>query len=113
MRAEIRATRAAMAARGDENFTMEDLDSMTCVMNANKVRPIPPDAVHHLRADVYLFLQETLRFHPIVFILQRVAVKDDVLPLSEPITLKSGEVVDAIPVKAGQWINISLCAYNR
>ena len=37
MRAEIRATRAAVLARGDTSFTIDDLDSMTSVMNAIKV----------------------------------------------------------------------------
>ena len=38
MRKEIRATRAAVLARGDTRFTIDDLDSMTSVMNAIKVR---------------------------------------------------------------------------
>lgn len=38
MRAEIRATRAAVLARGDTSFTIDDLDSMTSVLNAIKVR---------------------------------------------------------------------------
>ncbi len=37
MRAEIRATRAAVLARGDTSFTIDDLDSMTSVLNAIKV----------------------------------------------------------------------------
>ncbi|RPD81958.1 cytochrome P450 [Lentinus tigrinus ALCF2SS1-7] len=41
------------------------------------------------------------------------AIKDDVIPLQEPIVSTTGEVIDAIPVKAGQWIKLSLCAYNR
>ncbi|KAI0756691.1 cytochrome P450 [Daedaleopsis nitida] len=92
MRAEIRATRAAVVARGDDRFSIDDLDSMTTVLNA---------------------IKETLRFHPIVFNLQRVAAKDDIIPLAEPIRTTTGEMINAIPVKAGQWINASLCAYNR
>lgn len=41
------------------------------------------------------------------------AIKDDIIPLSEPITTVNGEVIDAIPVKAGQWVSASLCGYNR
>lgn len=37
MREEIRATRAAIMARGDDRFTIDDLDSMTTVLNAIKV----------------------------------------------------------------------------
>ncbi|KAI0800950.1 cytochrome P450 [Fomes fomentarius] len=92
MREEIRTAKAALIARGGDRFTIDDLDSMTTVLNA---------------------IKETLRVHPIVFNLQRVAVKDDIIPLSEPITTVNGEVIDAIPVKAGQWISASLCGYNR
>ena len=38
MRKEIRAARAAVLARGDTRLTIDDLDSMTTVMNAIKVR---------------------------------------------------------------------------
>ena len=41
MRAEIRATRAAVLARGDTNFTIDDLDSMALVLNAIKVHSHP------------------------------------------------------------------------
>ncbi|RPD64887.1 cytochrome P450 [Lentinus tigrinus ALCF2SS1-6] len=92
MRAEIKAARQAMHARGDGRFSIEDLDSMTTVMNA---------------------IKETLRFHPIVYNLQRYALKDDVLPLSEPIISAIGEEIHAIPIKAGQWIVASLAGYNR
>ncbi|RPD81959.1 cytochrome P450 [Lentinus tigrinus ALCF2SS1-7] len=92
MRAEIKAARQAMHARGDSRFSIEDLDSMTTVMNA---------------------IKETLRFHPIVYNLQRYALKDDVLPLSQPIISAIGEEIHAIPIKAGQWIVASLAGYNR
>lgn len=38
LRAEIRARREVMRARGDIRFTTEDLDSMTLLTNAIKVR---------------------------------------------------------------------------
>ena len=37
MREEIRAFRAKVTARGDTRFTIDDLDSMTAVVNAIKV----------------------------------------------------------------------------
>ena len=58
-------------------------------------------------------VQETLRYHPIVFTTNRYALKDDVIPLQEPIVTNTGETIDAIPVKAGHWIKLSFCAYNR
>ena len=38
MRDEILAARARLEARGDPEFTMDDLDSLTLTMNAIKVR---------------------------------------------------------------------------
>lgn len=60
-----------------------------------------------------LFLQETLRFHPIAYHLTRVAEKDDIVPLATPIFTKSGQMLSEIPVRAGQSIVVSICAYNR
>ncbi|KAM5543149.1 hypothetical protein V8D89_003023 [Ganoderma adspersum] len=92
MREEIRGLRARVTARGGNEFTIEDLDSLTLTMNA---------------------IKETLRFHSIVVALQRVAQKDDVLPLLYPITSTSGEVVTEIPVRAGQLIHMSFAGYHR
>ncbi len=52
MRAEIKAARQAMLARGDSRFSMEDLDSMTTVLNAIKVcmRLLLPRRSHQLTA---------------------------------------------------------------
>lgn len=58
-------------------------------------------------------MQETLRYHPIAYNLLRMAGRDDVIPLEIPITLKNGEVITEIPVKKGQGVIISVCAYNR
>ena len=40
MREEIRSLRARVTARGGNEFTIEDLDSLTLTMNAIKVRPL-------------------------------------------------------------------------
>ncbi|KAF7790145.1 hypothetical protein EIP86_001097 [Pleurotus ostreatoroseus] len=92
MRAEIASVRGKVAERGDNDFTMEDLESMTYVNAA---------------------LKETLRYHPVVFHMTRAAVQDDVIPLSKPIHSKSGDAISEIPVSAGQSVLISVCAYNR
>ncbi|KAI0715284.1 cytochrome P450 [Earliella scabrosa] len=81
-----------MQARGDIRFTIDDLDSLTLMNNA---------------------IKETLRYHSILFNLQRYALKDDVIPLQDPIVTATGETIDAIPVKAGQWVTISFCGYHR
>ena len=40
MREEIRGLRARVTARGGNEFTIEDLDSLTLTMNAIKVSPL-------------------------------------------------------------------------
>ncbi|KAM5543150.1 hypothetical protein V8D89_003024 [Ganoderma adspersum] len=92
MREEIRGLRARVTARGGNEFTIEDLDSLTLTMNA---------------------IKETLRMHPILVGLPRVAEKDDVIPLSRPITSTSGEVVTEIPIRRGQLIHLSFAGYHR
>ncbi|KAK0186151.1 cytochrome P450 [Armillaria mellea] len=58
-------------------------------------------------------IKETLRVHPFVTTLIRVATQDDVIPLSEPITTVDGTVVSDIPIPKGQVIVASLYTYNR
>jgi hypothetical protein len=43
----------------------------------------------------------------------RYASQDDVLPLSQPITKISGEVIHELPVPKGTRIVASIAAYNR
>ena len=42
MREEIRSVRAQITARGGNEFTIEDLDSLTLMMNAIKVSVLAP-----------------------------------------------------------------------
>ena len=51
--------------------------------------------------------------HPIVIGLPRMTEKDDVIPLSQPITSTTGEVVTEIPVRAGQVVHVSFAGYQR
>ncbi|KAJ7124478.1 cytochrome P450 [Mycena epipterygia] len=64
----------------------------------------------YLHAVVY----EALRLHPPIGETTRVAVEDDVIPLSSPVTTKSGETVTSINVAKGtvvtapvRWVNTS------
>ena len=58
-------------------------------------------------------LQETLRFHPPVYHMHRMAAADNVIPLELPIKNAQGEYVNEIPVKAGQSVLLSVCGYQR
>ncbi|KAG1824493.1 cytochrome P450 [Suillus subaureus] len=92
LRAEIWKTEAAVHARGDVNFTIADFDAMpytTAVM------------------------KEALRFCCVVYHAHRCASQDDVIPLSQPITTRSGDVIRELPVLKGTRIVASLAAYNR
>ncbi|KAG7448645.1 cytochrome P450 [Guyanagaster necrorhizus] len=92
LRREIRATERVIHDRGDTQFSPSDFDSMP-----------------YLSAVV----KETLRFHPIAYNIYRVAAKDDVLPLSMPITTTSGKVLHELPIPKGLHIDASVAAYNR
>ncbi len=114
LRKEIQDRRALVMSRGDASFSMEDLDSLTLTMNAIKVHLL---VTHMSNPQALLIgfhtLQETLRFHPIVSYLPRVATKDDVIPLAYPIVSTTGETISEIPVHAGQVIFPSFMAYQR
>ncbi|KAJ3010757.1 hypothetical protein NUW54_g2381 [Trametes sanguinea] len=92
MRQEIQEARATVSARGGSAFSFEELDAMTLCANA---------------------IKETLRMHPVVTQLPRVATKDDVIPLAYPVMTAEGEMVSEIPIRKGQIVNTSLAMYNR
>lgn len=58
-------------------------------------------------------VHEILRIHAPVTDLVRVAVEDDVIPLSEPVVTSSGEVVNSISVARGTQIGIPISCINR
>ncbi|KAF8514719.1 cytochrome P450 [Hysterangium stoloniferum] len=92
IRKEITHVRAQRAQEGSGVFAAGDLDSMI-----------------YLNATI----KETLRFHPAVPFLTRVARSDDVIPLSHPQQTRNGELLSAIPVSKGQRFRLSLAGYNR
>ncbi|KAI8975825.1 PAH-inducible cytochrome P450 monooxygenase PC-PAH 4 [Trametes punicea] len=92
MRQEIMEARSRVLDRGDTEFRMDDLDEMTLCLNA---------------------IKETLRMHPVVTQLPRVAEKDDVLPLAYPVVSTSGEVITEVPIRKGQVVLTTFATYNR
>ncbi|KAI0293606.1 cytochrome P450 [Russula brevipes] len=89
IREEIAAVRARIGAR---DFSITDLEGMSTMLAA---------------------LKESMRLHPIVWQLSRVAARDDVIPLAFPITTKSGERISAVPVRKGTHVDMSFCSYGR
>jgi len=57
--------------------------------------------------------REVLRLHPAVPANGRACVKDDVIPLSEPITLPSGKQTDRITIAAGTELMIPIKVIHR
>ncbi|KAN0136054.1 cytochrome P450 [Lactarius tabidus] len=89
IREEISLVRARSTG---EEFSITDLNSMAYTLAT---------------------LKESMRLDPIIWIIARIATRDDVLPLAFPITTKSGEQLTSIPVRKGTPIDISPGAYNR
>ncbi|KAI6157016.1 cytochrome P450 [Pisolithus tinctorius] len=58
-------------------------------------------------------VQEALRLYPAGQDWIRRADEDDVIPLSEPVRTKSGEVVDSIAVERGTEVGISVFCMKR
>ncbi|KAI0644553.1 PAH-inducible cytochrome P450 monooxygenase PC-PAH 4 [Trametes meyenii] len=92
LRQEVREARARLNARGDTDFTIEDLDGIPSLVNA---------------------IKESLRMHPSAALLPRVATKDDVIPLTYPIVAATGEIISEILVSKGHVIIASFAAYQR
>ena len=53
-------------------------------------------------------VQETLRIAPPVHGTIRVAMQNDTIPLSEPLTLRTGEIVDHVRIRKGSYVHIPI-----
>ena len=58
-------------------------------------------------------VQETLRLHPPLAGIVRVASEDDVIPLTSPITAATGETVSYITIAKGTTVNCSVAYINQ
>ncbi|KAJ6543029.1 cytochrome P450 [Mycena capillaripes] len=74
-----------------ENPTMEELNSLPYLESV---------------------VRETMRVHAPVVFTQRMAMEDDVLPLSKPYVDKEGKSHDSLPIPKGQMIHIPILAVN-
>lgn len=92
VRAEIREREAVVRCRADATFTAADFDAMPYTVAVVK---------------------EVLRYHCVIPQIYRVPVKEDLIPLSRPITSVSGEQINQVRVPKGTRIVVSIAAYNR
>ncbi|KAH7927052.1 cytochrome P450 [Leucogyrophana mollusca] len=92
MREEIAAFRRTIQARGGNDFGTSDFEAMPFT-----------NAV----------IKETLRLYPIAHNFNRYADRDDVIPLAQPVVLKTGKVASEIHINKGQAITVSVVGYNR
>ncbi|KAJ7018930.1 cytochrome P450 [Mycena alexandri] len=59
------------------------------------------------------FIKESLRMFPILPIDDRIAREDTIIPLSEKITLSTGEEISQIVIEKGQIVSIAIAAFQR
>ncbi|KAK0186147.1 cytochrome P450 [Armillaria mellea] len=90
--AKIREEIRKVKANNDQTLSSNDYDSMP-TLNA--------------------VIKETLRLHPLNHVLHRIAAKDDIIPLGEPITTTEGTIAYEVPVSKGQIVTASVYTYNR
>lgn len=76
LRAEIRAAGKDGRARGAGGIALTDVEAMPFLQ---------------------AFIKEVIRFHPVAPYLYRRPMENDVLPLSTPITSRSGKVIREVP----------------
>ncbi|KAJ7764245.1 cytochrome P450 [Mycena metata] len=59
------------------------------------------------------FIKESLRMFPVLPIDDRIAREDTVIPLSEKITLSTGEDISEIFIEKGQIVSIAIASFQR
>lgn len=91
VREEIITTRRKIKERGETEFTTNDFDAMPYMVAVMK---------------------EILRLHPVVADIPRYSAKDDVLPLANPITSRSGKLIHELPIPKGLRLTLSFYAYQ-
>ncbi|KAK0493380.1 cytochrome P450 [Armillaria luteobubalina] len=90
--AKIREEIMQVKANNDRTLSSNDYDSMPTLNAA---------------------IKETLRLHPLNHVLHRIAAKDDIIPLGEPIASTEGTIAYEVPVSKGQIVTASVYTYNR
>ncbi|KAJ7489758.1 cytochrome P450, partial [Mycena galericulata] len=58
-------------------------------------------------------INEVLRMYCAFPLAERLATKDCIIPLSQPITMAAGTQISEIPIKKGQCLYVAISAYHR
>ncbi|KAF7367995.1 Cytochrome P450 [Mycena sanguinolenta] len=59
------------------------------------------------------FIKEVLRLYPAAAMIQRIAIEDTVIPLSDSIETANGEPITQIPVAKGQVLTLAVASFQR
>ncbi|KAF7370113.1 Cytochrome P450 [Mycena sanguinolenta] len=59
------------------------------------------------------FVKELLRVYPAAALRERVALRDDIIPLSEGIVTTAGQHITQIPIRKGDQVVLALASYQR
>ncbi|KAJ7192284.1 cytochrome P450 [Mycena pura] len=70
---------------------------------------IPYDSMPLLNA----FIKEILRLYPVVAYIDRVALEDVVIPVSESIVTTAGKRLNQIHIRKGELVSIAIASYQR
>ena len=81
----------------------EELQSLRCIEDMISVDKLP-----YLNA----IIQETLRLCPPAHSTIRVAMEDEVIPLSHPIKLRDGTLTHEVPIRKGSYVHVPIEGLN-
>ena len=91
-------TLGRIRTRCDSDFTVDDFDSIPCLLAVEKVRPKPAIIWRELIQPA----QELLKVYPVAIEIVREAKDDNVLPLSKPVVGVSAKIIMSCPFPRGQ-----------
>ena len=96
LREEVRGMEKQISAE-----SINKLAYLDAVVKEGYVSVLISIACIHFTMVVFTLLH-SLRIHPAGPLTQRMALRDDIIPLTEPIVSENGEILRSVRVRAGQ-----------
>ncbi|KAK0216143.1 cytochrome P450 [Armillaria fumosa] len=95
-------------------FIMVGHETTSCTKLRREICNLSDFSYDHIQSLPYLdaVCREGLRIHPAAPRTDRIALEDDVIPLSQPLTTVDGKTVSSIAIKAGQVFHIPSAVQN-